>query len=171
MNRTGLKLLNGLSGLVLLASTGCAMAQSETPPQPIPPHMGQEMKHLDQLANKNLSTTHRNWGPPPPQSSIPHTKFTPVPGFWKCMSVDNYKHVHSAPSASSPVVGITWGWLAAGPQIGAFTKVYLARDKIGYVRSTYIYPFHDKFAPTSTCTFEGVQPAGNNLFRFRRPSS
>jgi len=171
MNLNKTKFLAALSGLALLASSGCALAQSETPPQPIPPHMGQEMKHLDQLSNENNALVHRNWGPPPPQSSIPPTQFTPAHGFWQCLSVDNYKHVHSAPSGSSAVVGITYGWLAAGPESGAFTKVHLARGKIGYVRSSYIHPFHDKLAPHAICTFDGDQPSGINLFDIRTPKS
>jgi len=171
MNLNKTKLLAALSGLALLASSGCALAQSETPPQPIPPHMGQEMKHLDQLSNENNALVHRNWGPPPPQSSIPPIKVTPAHGFWGCLSVDDYKHVHSAPSAASPVVAITYDWVAAGPTTGQFTKVHLARGKIGYVRTSYLHPFHDKYAPKAICTFEGDQPSGLNLFNIRTPKS
>lgn len=171
MNLTKTKLLAALSGLALLASSATALAQSETPPQPIPPHMGQEMRQLDHLSNENNALVHRNWGPPPPQSSIPPIKVTPAHGFWGCLSVDDYKHVHSAPSATSPVVGITYDWVAAGPATGQFTKIHIARGKVGYVRTSYLHPFHDKYAPKAICTFEGDQPSGLNLFNIRTPKS
>lgn len=80
------------------------------------------------------------------------------------MGVDNYKHVYAQPNASSPIVGETYFYVAAGPDIGRFTKTYLARGKIGFVKSQYVHPFYDKYSPGSICTFEGVQPNGVDLF-------
>lgn len=161
----------GLASAIAIAATlavgGCATAQ--TTPAPNMTNMGQLAQKLNKLSNENSALLHRNYGPPPPQSSIPPTPYTTVPGFWKCMSSVPTKTVYSGPSASSPAIGITDSWVAAGPEVGGFTKVYYHLGKIGYVKSKYIHSFYDKFSPGTTCTFEGVQPNGVDLFNLKVP--
>jgi hypothetical protein len=161
----------GRTGAMAIAATlsiaGCATAQ--TPPAQNMTNMGQLAQKLNKLSNENSAILHRNYGPPPPQSSIPPTPYTAVPGFWKCMSVVPTKKIHSQPSSSSRSIGITFGWIAAGPDVDGFTKVYYHLGKIGYVNSKYVSPFYDKYAPTATCTFKGVQPNGVDLFDVRTP--
>lgn len=159
MKSIGSRICVAAVAIGLISSAGCAVGQTPANQKP-----GLSMKQLDNLANENSAILHRNFGPPPPQSSIPHTQYTPVPGFWKCMSVDNYKHIYSRPATSSPPIGETFSRLAAGSNIGGFTKIYFARGKIGFVKSKYIHPFYDKYAPASICQFKGVQPNGIVLF-------
>jgi hypothetical protein len=161
----------GLAGAMVIGATlpiaGCATAQ--TPPAQNMTEIGHLAQKLNKLSNENSAILHRNYGPPPPQSSIPPIPYTAVPGFWKCMSSVPAKTVYSGPSASSPAIGITDSWVAAGPEVGGFTKVYYHLGKIGYVKSKYIHSFYDKFSPGTKCTFKGVQPNGVDLFDLKVP--
>ncbi|MDD2859500.1 MAG: hypothetical protein PHT60_15085 [Acidiphilium sp.] len=161
---TGLQTLSlaGAGFLAVLVGAGCAIAQ--TPGGPVKEMSPQE---LQKLSNENSAILHRNFGPPPPQSSIPLTQYTPVSGFWKCMGADPSKPIRSAPDKYAPKIGMTMNWVAAGPSMHGYSKLFLARGKIGYLNDRYIHPFFDKLAPGDTCTFEGVQTNGLDLFNIR----
>jgi hypothetical protein len=165
MQVKNLGLASAMAIAATLAIAGCATAQ--TPPASNVTNMGQLAQKLNKLSNENSAGEHRDFGPPPPQSSIPPTPYTPVAGFWKCMGADPVKPIRSEPTPSAPRIGLTMNWVAAGPSEHGYTKLYLARGKTGYLNDRYIHPFFDKYSPSSTCTFEGVQSNGLDLFNIR----
>lgn len=165
MNRLSFRTVAIFAVASLVVLGGSALAQTQDNQ-----NIGALTKQLNKLSNENSAILHRNFGPPPPQSAIPKTQYTPVPGFWKCVGADASKPIRSAPDRNAPQIGLTMNWVAAGPSLHGYTKLYLARGKIGYLSDRYIHPFFDKFAPSDTCTFEGVQTNGLDLFDIRPPS-
>lgn len=147
------------AGIGLCGFAGCAIAQTSGGQT-----SAMSSQELQRLSNENAAILHRNFGPPPPQSSIPRTQHSRVPGFWKCTGADPSEPIRSAPNHQASRIGLTMNWVAAGPSTHGYTKLFLARGKTGYLDDRYIHPFFDKLAPGDTCTFEGVQANGLDLF-------
>jgi hypothetical protein len=150
-----------LAGLSVMLS-GQAMAQQQ-------PAGGFTPQQLDQMSQQRMQEEGpRNWGPPPPQSSIQPDKIIPVDGLWVCMSAKQWQPVYASPSASSPVIAKTLSQAAVGGrEVNGFDPVLVRTGRIGYVAASNLSPFQSALRPGTTCTVEGVRLSGSIVFGYQ----
>lgn len=127
---------------------------------------GLSAQELDRLSQEKLDAgAYRNLGGrPPPQSSIPRDVLHQPDGIWVCMGTGDYQPVLGGPSASAAKIGIAYGQVAAGGANGQFTRVLLKEGKVGYVESSSLKPYHNKFNARATCTVGGLRADGSLVF-------
>jgi hypothetical protein len=143
-------------GLVALAGqSGAQQNQSGFTPQ-----------QLDEMSKQRQEQIGpRNWGPPPPQSSIPKDTILPTKDLWVCMSTDAYQPVFAEPSTKAPVIGQTLTQVAvSGPYVDGFAKVLHYNGKVGYVPKNDIRPFKSEIKAGLSCSISGVRPNGTPVF-------
>lgn len=135
--------------------TGAACAQGFTP------------QELDRMSQRDSEGRVRNFGPPPPQSSIPQDVVHQPPGMWVCMGTDEYIPILASPEAGAPVLAKSVGQVAAGADKNGYTSVLVHEGKIGYVPKSAIKPYKNQFNPGATCSFMGVRQNGLPVFKVR----
>ena len=127
---------------------------------------GLSAQELDRLSQEKLDAgAYRNLGGrPAPQSSIPRDVLHQPDGIWVCMGTGDYQPVLGGASASSAKIGIAYGQVAAGSAEGQFTRILLREGKIGYVPSSSLKPYHNKFNSRATCSVGGLRADGSLVF-------
>ena len=156
-----------ITGMMMVAALGMAamsvpaMAQQVGGYTPTP-------QQLDQMSKERIQETGpRNWGPPPPQSSLPKEKIIPLNDLWVCMSAKQWQPIYASPSGSAAVIGKTLSQAAVGGKsVNGFDPVLVRAGRIGYVRASDVSPYSSQFRPGSTCTVEGVRPNGTLVFGY-----
>lgn len=144
----------GVIALGAMALTDAAHAQGFTP------------QELDKMSQDKLNSgAFRNLGgKPPPQSSVPRDVLHQPQGLWVCMGTGDYQPILASPTPNAPQMGIAYGRVAAGSAEGAFTRVLVREGKVGYVPTTSIKPYENKFNPRATCSIGGLRPDGSLVF-------
>jgi hypothetical protein len=125
-------------------------------------------QQLDEMSKQRMQAIGpRNWGPPPPQSSIPNETVLPTKQLWVCMSAEQWQPVYPQPNTSAPVIGKTMSQEAvSGRYVNGFARVLFGPGRIGYVPARELHPYVSKLRPGSTCTVEGVRPNGSPVFAY-----
>ena len=141
-----------IAGMMVLAGLGLAMAVQAlaqqsggfTPPQ------------LDQMSKQRMEEQGpRNWGPPPPLSSVPSQNLHDPNGLVVCMSIKQWQPIYAKPSASSAIIGKTLPQVAVtGAAVNGFLPVLMGRGAKGYVPASEVTPFHSTIKPGLTCNVE-----------------
>jgi hypothetical protein len=107
----------------------------------------------------------RNWGPPPPQSSIPKEALRQPSELLVCMSADPWKPVYAEPSSGATVIGKTLPQVAvSGRTINGFVPVLFGPGRTGYVSASEVRPFKSDLNPNASCTISGLRPNGSAVF-------
>jgi hypothetical protein len=152
MRITGLMVLTGLG----LAVAGHAVAQQSG---------GFTPQQLDQMSKQRMQETGpRNWGPPPPLSSVPAQNLHEPSGLVVCMSIKQWEPIYAGPSASSQVVGKTLPQVAVtGAAVAGFVPVLIGRGAKGYVPASEVTPFHSTIKPGLSCNVE-VRADGSPVY-------
>lgn len=118
-------------------------------------------QQLQAISQAQSKAEHRNWGPPPPQSSIAMPKIYPLKGLWVCRSAPFGTPIYQRPSTSAKIIGRSIGWVAVGgAYVGSYQRVLVHRGEVGYMQRHFIKPFHDKLAPSATCEVQGTEKNG-----------
>jgi len=143
-------------GLAVVAGrAGAQQNQSGFPPQ--------QLDEMSQQRQEQIGP--RNWGPPPPQGSIPQDTILPAKDLWVCMSTDAYQPVFAEPSTKAPVIGQTLTQVAvSGPYVDGFAKVLHYNGKVGYVPKGEVRPFKSEIKAGLSCSIPGVRPNGTPVF-------
>jgi hypothetical protein len=153
MRITGMMVLTGL-GLGVLGAQSMAQQSNNFTLQQL-----QQMWERDQQGS-----VHRNWGPPPPQSSVPSQHLSPPSGLVVCMSIDEWQPIYAAPSRTSSVIGRTLQEVAVkGASERGFVPILFGPGRTGYVSASEIRPFRSTIKPGLTCNVE-VRPDGAPVF-------
>ena len=153
-----------IANIIALAGLGFAIGgqalAQQTPGTPFTP------QQLDQQSQERMNATGpRNWGPPPPQSSIPPEKLTQPDEMLVCMSSDPWKPVYSQPSSSGAVIGKTLLEVAVkGETVNGFVPILFGPGKTGYVPATEVRPFQSTIKPGLACSIAGLRPNGAAVF-------
>jgi hypothetical protein len=148
-----------IAALCVVVLGGPALAQQAGTYTPTP-------QQLDQMSTERMQAIGpRNWGPPPPQSSIPQENLTQPQELLVCMSADPWKNVYASPSARSRVIGATLPEVAVkGREVDGFVPILFGPGRTGYVAANDVRPFQSKLKPGSTCTIVGLRPNGSAVF-------
>ena len=154
-----------IAGVMVLAGLGMAMAGQALAQQT----GGFTPQQLDQMSKQRTEEQGpRNWGPPPPQSSIPKQTVIPLTGLWVCMSAEQWQPIYASPSKSAAVIGKTLSQAAVGgKQINGFDPVLVRAGRVGYVPAGILSTYSSKLRPGSTCTVEGVSANGALVFGYQ----
>jgi hypothetical protein len=156
MRITGMMVLAGL-GLGLLGRQATAQQSNGFTPQQL-----QQMWERDQQGRPP-----RNWGPPPPQSSVPSQHLRQPSGLVVCMSIDQWQPIYASASSSSPVIGKTLSQVAVkGASKNGFVPVLYGPGRTGYVLASEVRPFRSTLDSAATCTVE-VRPNGSPVYDIR----
>jgi hypothetical protein len=125
-------------------------------------------QQLDQMSrDRQQEIGPRNWGPPPPQTSLPKETILPAKELWVCMSVAQWQPIYAAPNKSAPQIGKTLSQAAvSGRNVDGFARVLIGGGKIGYVPADQLRPYTSETRPGSTCIVEGVRPNGSPVFAY-----
>lgn len=109
----------------------------------------------------------RNWGPPPPLSSVPSQHLRQPNELVVCMSIDQWESIYSGPSTTSAVIGKTPPEVAVkGASINGFVPVLFGPGRTGYVLAGEVRSFRSTIKPGLTCRVE-VRPNGSPVFDIR----
>lgn len=113
-------------------------------------------QQLDEMSKQRMQELGpRNWGPPPPQSSVPSQNLHEPSGLVVCMSIKQWSPVYAEPSASSQVVGKTLAQVAVtGAMVNGFVPVLMGRGGKGYVPAGEVTPFRSTIKAGLTCNVE-----------------
>ena len=144
-----------LIALGSIASAGAAAAQGFT------------AQELDRMSQQNSEGRVRNFGPPPPISTISPDVVHHPAGLWVCMGTDEYVPILSAPQAGAPPIARSTGQVAAGADRNGFTSVLVHEGKVGYVPKSAIKPYKNQFNPSAACSFVGLRQNGLPVFTVR----
>jgi hypothetical protein len=125
-------------------------------------------QQLDDMSKERTQETGpRNWGPPPPQGSLPKETVIPLDGLWVCMGAQQWQPIYASPNKSSAVIGQTLSQVAVGgKELNSFDPVLVRAGRVGYVQASIVSPYASKLRPGSTCTVDGVQPNGALIFGY-----
>ena len=123
-------------------------------------------QQLDEMSKQRQQAVGpRDWGPPPPQSSLPKENLRPPNTLLVCMSADPWKPVYAQPNTSAPVIGKTLPQVAvSGRSVNGFVPVLFGPGKTGYVPEAEVRPFQSDIKPGLSCTISGVRPNGSAVF-------
>jgi hypothetical protein len=132
-------------GLSVLGAQASAQQQGGFTPQ-----------QLDQMSKERMKELGpRNWGPPPPLSSVPSQNLHTPNRLVVCNSIKQWEPIYSKPSASSSVVGKTLPEVAViGPTVDGFLPVLMGRGATGYVPAGEVTPFRSTIKPGLACNVE-----------------
>jgi len=141
-----------IAGMMVLAGLGLAMAGQALAQQ----SGGFTPQQLDQMSKQRMEEQGpRNWGPPPPLSSVPSQNLYDPNGLVACMSIKQWQPIYANPSASSAVIGKTLPQVAVtGAAVNGFLPVLMGRGAKGYVPASEVTPFHSTIKPGLTCNVE-----------------
>jgi hypothetical protein len=144
MRNTKLIVLAGVS-LSVLGSQALAQQSGGFTPQQLDEMSKQRMQELGP----------RNWGPPPPQSSVPPQNLHQPGGLVVCMSIKQWSPIYAKPNASSQVVGKTLPQVAVtGATVNGFVPILMGRGGKGYVPAGEVTPFRSTIKAGLTCNVE-----------------
>jgi len=124
-------------------------------------------QELDRMSKQNSEGRVRNFGPPPPLSSVPPDVVHQPPGIWVCMGTDEYIPILGTPQVGAPSIAQSMGQIAAGADKNGYTSVLVNEGKIGYVPKSAVKPYKNQFNPGATCSFLGVRQNGLPVFKVR----
>ncbi|WP_264812326.1 hypothetical protein [Gluconacetobacter sacchari] len=148
----------------MLAFAYAASAQAQTSPT---------AADLDRLSQQHeAEMPHRDWGTPPPQSSIPRLPPPrPLAAPAICMSTTNVSEdIHLRPDAHSPVIGTAAQQAAVTDvQRNGWRKVFYTATRAGWIPETDLIPFHP-LVPTGShhCVVTGARPNGVIVYDYPR---
>lgn len=113
-------------------------------------------QQLDEMSKQRMQELGpRNWGPPPPQSSVPSQNLHEPGGLVVCMSIKQWSPIYAEPSASSQVVGKTLAQVAVtGATVNGFVPILMGRGGKGYVPAGEVTPFRSTIKAGLTCNVE-----------------
>jgi hypothetical protein len=153
-----ISIIAALAALGLATAIGPAQAQQS--------QSGLTPQQLDQMSKERQHEIGpRNWGPPPPQSSIPKEILRQPTQLLVCMSADPWKPVYAHPSTAAAVIGKTLPEVAvSGRTVGGFVPVLFGPGRTGYVPADDVRPFRSEFNPGASCTISGLRPNGSAVF-------
>jgi len=153
-----IQLIAAIAALGIASNAVEAVAQSDFTPQ-----------QLDQMSKERQQELgQRNWGPPPPQSTVPQDNLRQPSKLLVCMSTDAWKPVYGAPSKTAAVIGKTLPQIAvSGKNVDGFTPVVFGAGQTGYVPADEIRPFSSSVNPDATCSIAGLRPNGAVVFSIR----
>ena len=118
-------------------------------------------ERLDRGDFRNFST------PPAPSTSTRSIPLRQPQGLWVCLSVTPYIPVLAEPRPGAPVLGQTFGEIAAGADRGGYTSVLFREGTVGWVPKASVKPYHNEFNPRASCTVGGIRPNGMVTFDVR----
>jgi hypothetical protein len=151
-------MIAALAAVSLTAIAAPTVAQQNQP--------GFTPQQLDQMSKERQQAIGpRNWGPPPPQSSIPKEHLQQPSKLLVCMTTDAWKPIYGEPSASAPVIGKTLTEVAVeGRAVNGFVPILYGPGRTGYLPAQAVRPFHSDLNAGATCTISGVRPNGAAVF-------
>lgn len=147
-----------MAAIGAVVSAGPVFAQQAGTYTPTP-------QQLDQMSKERMQAIGpRNWGSPPPASSIPAQNLRQPDGLVVCMSIKQWQPIYARPSATSSVVGKTLAQIAVkGAAVNGFVPVMLGRGGTGYVPASAVSPFHSPFKAGLTCSVQ-VRADGSPVY-------
>jgi hypothetical protein len=136
--------------LCLLAVGGVARAQ------------GFSGAELDRMSKQRMQALPpRNYGPPPPQSTVPVIPLHPSAIALICMGVTPYQPILAKPAASAVKIGTAVGTIATtGVSTGGYSQVLYKEGVLGYVPATAVHAYRNEFNPVTTCSVQGLRSNG-----------
>jgi len=154
-----------ITKLMVLAGVSMSVLGSQAPAQQSNNFTPQQLQQMWERDHQGQGP--RNWGPPPPLSSVPSQHLRQPNELVVCMSVDQWKPIYAHPSVGSRVVGETVQQVAVkGAEQNGFVPVLLGRGGTGYVPASEVRPFQSTIKPGLTCTVE-VRPDGSPVYDIR----
>lgn len=150
--------------IAIAALTACSLTAVVVPAEA--QQIGLTPQQLDEMSRQRQQAVGpRNWGPPPPQSSIPKENLRPTGTLLVCMSADPWQPVYAQPDTSAPVIGKTLPQVAvSGRSVNGFVPMLFGPGKTGYVPEAEVRPFQSDIRPGLSCTISGVRPNGSAVF-------
>jgi hypothetical protein len=154
-------MIAALAAVGFTATAAQAVAQ-QSQPGFTPPQLDQMSKERQQAIGP------RNWGPPPPLSSIPKQQLQQPSKLLVCMSTDAWQPIYGQPSSSASVIGKTLTEVAVdGRTVNGFVPILYGPGRTGYIPAKAVRPFHSDLNAGATCTISGLRPNGAAVFDIR----
>lgn len=153
-----------LAMVVVYGADGSPASAQSAPGQP-----GLAPQELDKLSQQRQDEVGpRNWGSPPPQSTVPQPAVQQPNTLLVCMGTDPWQPVYAKPSASSALIGKTLLEVAvSGRNVNGFAPIVFGAGKSGYIPEASLHPYTSSTNPGVTCQVTGVQPNGAVVFTIR----
>src|SRR6266568_9490220 len=125
------------AGLAAVVAQGPALAQTAQGQGGLTP---QELDKLSQQRQEELGP--RNWGSPPPQSTVAQPALHQPKSLLVCMGTDAWQPIYAKPSTGAAVIGKTLPEIAvSGRNIDGFTPIVYGAGRTGYVPASAVHPF------------------------------